>query len=143
MDVTSLQFEQLDKTQIPLVNRFYKLVYKKGIAKKSDQVFVLRNHQHDIVCAARIKQVDQAYLLTGVATKPDVREKGLASRLIKQLLAQQTQPIYCFLYPHLQQFYQQLGFKLCFVDALPEILQQRYLRYCQRKPLLIMFYQRD
>ncbi|TEW53867.1 N-acetyltransferase [Psychromonas sp. RZ22] len=136
MDLNSLQFEQLQKQQTPLVNQFYKRVYKKGVANKNDHVFILKNQQ--ILCAARLKEVQGELLLTGVACAPDVRGKGIASLLIKKILHLQTQAIYCFPYPHLQSFYQQLGFELYSPEQLPERLNMRYQGYNSHKPLLCM-----
>lgn len=139
MDLTSLQFEIVNKAQIKLVNAFYKQVYKKGLANKSDQIFVLKDQE--ILCAARIKTVSGAQLLTGVATHEEVRKQGLASELIKQILSLQQEVLYCFPYPHLQSFYQSLGFTLFSPEQLPEGLALAYQKYSQRKKLSVMHYQ--
>ena len=132
----SLLFCQLEKQQTPLVNQFYKRVYKKGMANKSDQVFVLKDQE--IKCAARLKEIQGSLLLTGVACTPESRGKGLASFLISNILNLRTQAIYCFPYPHLEIFYQQLGFTCCEPEQLPEALNARYQGYNSRKPLLCM-----
>jgi len=136
MDVKALQCSELDGVQIPLVNQFYKQVYKKGLANKSEQVFVIKTTQ--IVCAARLKKVNNDKLLTGVACHPDYRHQGLASQLIQYILELQTEVIYCFPYPHLQDFYHQLGFQLLPLEQLPTKLAAQYSRYNSRKPLLSM-----
>ena len=136
MDIDTLQCVQLNKQQVPLVNQFYKQVYKKGLANKSEQIFVLRDKQ--IVCAARLKEVGGSQLLTGVACDPIYRHQGLASRLIECILKQTIDTIYCFPYPHLQIFYQQLGFQLLPIEELPNILAEQYRRYNQHKSLLCM-----
>ena len=138
MDTNSLQFSQLQKEHIPLVNQFYKQVYKKGLANKSEQVFVLKTNQ--ILCAARLKEVQGSLLLTGVACLEAHRKQGLASLLITHLLTTQQQSIYCFPYPHLQVFYEKLGFTLYQPAQLPEELGVKYQRYNSRKPLLCMIY---
>lgn len=140
MDPSSLQFINLAKADIKLVNHFYKQTYKKGMAKKNDQIFVLKGQE--ILCAARIKNVAGAQLLTGVTCAEHVRQQGLASYLIKQVLKQQTEILYCFPYPHLANFYQTLGFLLITPEQLPEELALAYTKYNQRKPLLIMAYQK-
>jgi len=137
MNIKSLLFRQLEKHEIPLANQFYKRVYKKGVANKSEQVFVLKDKQ--IYCAARLKEGEDYLLLTGVACDPHVRRQGLASLLIRQLLQKQYKyPIYCFPYPDLQHFYLQLGFTQCAIEELPDTLASRYQRYNQRTPLLCM-----
>lgn len=138
MDINSLQCSQLQKEHIPLVNQFYKQVYKKGLANKSEQVFVLKTTQ--ILCAARLKEVQGSLLLTGVACLEEHRKQGLASLLITHLLTTQQQCIYCFPYPHLQTFYQKLGFTLYPPEQLPEKLGIQYQRYNSRKTLLCMVY---
>ncbi|WP_409440184.1 GNAT family N-acetyltransferase [Psychromonas sp. GE-S-Ul-11] len=138
MDVKTLQCGELDKLQIPLVNQFYKQVYKKGAANKSERVFVLKTNQ--IICAARLKEVDGNKLLTGVACDPAYRHQGLASQLIQYILRLQTETVYCFPYPHLQRFYQQLGFQLLSAELLPTKLAEQYSRYNNRTPLLSMSY---
>lgn len=137
MDLTSLQFIQLEKQHIPLVNKFYKQVYKKGIAKKSDRVFVLKDQE--IQCAARLKAVDSEWLLTGVACLTERRGQGIASLLLQNILKEIEQSVYCFPYPHLQTFYEKSGFECCVETQLPTELAIRYQRYNSRKPLLCMF----
>ena len=136
MDLNSLVFAQLNRQEIPLANQFYKQVYKKGVAKKNEQVFVLKDQ--NILCAARLKDLKVGLLLTGVACKDEQRGQGIASLLVKKLLSLQEQTIYCFPYPHLQHFYQKLGFTLCSLEQLPEEIAIRYQRYNDRKPLLCM-----
>ena len=136
MDLNSLQFSQLQKEHIPLVNQFYKQVYKKGLANKSEQVFVLKTTQ--ILCAARLKEVQGSLLLTGVACLEEHRKQGLASLLITHLLTTQQQNIYCFPYSHLQVFYEKLGFTLYDPEQLPERLESQYQNYNNRKHLLCM-----
>jgi len=132
----ALLFCQLEKHQIPLVNQFYKQTYKKGQANKSEQVFVAKDSA--IKCAARLKSVDGALLLTGVACAEESRRQGIAHSLVTHILRLQTQDIYCFPYPHLHAFYQQTGFIDCTPEQLPEGLQTKYQRYHNRKPLLCM-----
>ena len=138
MDFNSLQFRQLQKHEIPLVAPFYKQVYKKGAANKSDHVFILKAQQ--ILCAARLKEVQGHLLLTGVACAEKYRGQGLASLLITNLLTLQQQDIYCFPYPHLQTFYQQLGFELSPAELLPAPLALQYQRYHRHQTLLSMVY---
>lgn len=138
MDFNSLQFRQLQRQEIPLVAQFYKQVYKKGAANKSDHVFILKTQQ--IVCAARLKEVQGSLLLTGVACATEYRGQGLASLLITNLLKMQQQDIYCFPYPHLQMFYQKLGFTLYCAELLPAQLALQYRRYNSHQSLLCMIY---
>jgi len=134
---SSYQLIALEKMKYPLVNQFYKRVYKKGIAGKNEAVFILRDEQQ-IICSAKLKSIEASLLLTGVACDPDYQHQGYASQLVKQLLAQQQEPIFCFPYPHLEAFYQQLGFNHLTVEEAPEAIQTRILRYRQHRELLLM-----
>ncbi|MFT6925449.1 MAG: N-acetylglutamate synthase-like GNAT family acetyltransferase [Psychromonas sp.] len=138
MPAEKIQFIALDKRQYPLVNKFYKHVYKKGIACKDESVFVLKDKT--IVCSARLKTVAGQLLLTGVASAPEVRGKGYAAHLIKQILVQQSTTIYCFPYRYLVDFYSQLGFVQQQADQAPAAIQKQFARYNHKNTLLLMCY---
>lgn len=136
MQLVNCQFKELDPIQFPLVNQFYKQVYKKGIARKNEQVFILK--EKTILCAAKLKMLEKHILLTGVACEPYYRKQGFASLLIQKILAGQSQPIYCFPYSYLQELYTRLGFVEIEVHRAPEIIRQKYQRYNKNKKLLLM-----
>ncbi|GLS90704.1 hypothetical protein GCM10007916_17710 [Psychromonas marina] len=134
---SNYHFIELEKLKYPLVNQFYKRVYKKGIAGKNEAVFILRNKQ-EIICSAKLKSIEGCLLLTGVACDERYQHQGHASRLVKQVLEKQQQAIFCFPYPHLQDFYLRLGFSLLAVEDAPQNIGQRFLRYLQHRELLLM-----
>ena len=138
----SNQFIELEKVKYPLVNQFYKRVYKKGIAGKNEAVFIIKNEQQ-IICSAKLKSIEESLLLTGVACDEDFQHQGYASRLVKQLLGKQQQSIFCFPYPHLEAFYLRLGFMHISVEEAPEAIQTRLLRYRQHRDLLLMVYKQS
>jgi N-acetylglutamate synthase-like GNAT family acetyltransferase len=131
------QFIELEKIKYPLVNQFYKRVYKKGIADKSDAVFIFKNRE-GIICSVKLKQIGSDLLLTGVACDPKYQHQGYATRLAKALLARQKQTIYCFPYAHLENFYLHLGFTHLTLDEASENIQQRFLQYQKHRKLLLM-----
>lgn len=137
--MSECQFSKLEKIKYPLVNQFYKRVYKKGVAGKNEAVFILKKHQQ-IICSAKLKAIEEELLLTGVACDSDYQHQGYASLLVSKLLQIQEQPIYCFPYPHLQLFYQRLGFSLMTIDEAPDSIQQRFNRYVQHRELLLMVF---
>lgn len=139
MPTSDCHFIVLDKIKYPLVNQFYKRIYKKGIANKSEAVFVLKNSQ-GIICSAKLKSLDKELLLTGVACDPQYQQQGYASKLITTLLNMQKQKIYCFPYPHLEQFYLRLGFTPLIADNAPSEIQQRFLHYQKHQKLLLMLF---
>ena len=138
MQSPTLQFIQLEPIKFPLVNQFYKRVYKKGLARKNEAVFILK--EKEIICSAKLKTLDNQLLLTGVACDPKHTKQGFASLLINKILVLQKQPVYCFPYPHLQLFYSRLGFVQTEASILPEIIQQRFHRYSENRTLLLMVY---
>ena len=129
-------FIELKSIQLPLANAFYKRVYKKGIAHKNERVFVIKGHR--IICAGKLKQFDGQLLLTGIASDPLYRQQGHASELIKSILDLYSQPIYCFPYSHLQDFYSKLGFTLAVQETVPTIIHQKFTTYSKNRPLLLM-----
>ncbi|WP_157822307.1 GNAT family N-acetyltransferase [Psychromonas sp. Urea-02u-13] len=136
---SNCQFIELEKVKTPLVNQFYKRVYKKGIAGKNERVFVLK-HEQQIICSAKLKSIEEDVVLTGVACDPDYQHQGYASLLINKLLKTTNQPVYCFPYVHLEAFYLRLGFVFLSIEQAPEAIQVRFNRYQQHRDLLLMVY---
>ena len=138
MPQSDLQFIELEKIKLPLVNQFYKRVYKKGVANKTDACFALQGKE--IICAAKLKMLDEHKLLTAVACDPIHRGQGYGSQLVAQILRLQQQPIYCFLSPYLRSFYIRLGFSECDMQTVPEIIKQKFNLYSKNRSLLLMHY---
>ncbi|MCP4323086.1 MAG: GNAT family N-acetyltransferase [Psychromonas sp.] len=139
MTDSSCRFIELERVKIPLVNQFYKRVYKKGIAGKNEAVFIIKDNLQ-IICSARLKTIEAELLLTGVACDPLFQSQGYASSLIRQLLAKRDQSVYCFPYAHLKAFYLRLGFVLISTEEVPEAIHNRFERYQQHRDLLLMIY---
>ena len=123
MQSSQIQFIELEKIKYPLINQFYKQFYKKGSASKDEAVFILK--RQTILCSVKLKTLDQALLLTGVATAANERGKGYASLLISKLMLQSSAPVYCFPYRHLEKFYQQLGFKQLAIEQAPKSISKK------------------
>jgi N-acetylglutamate synthase-like GNAT family acetyltransferase len=136
---SKIQFIELEKIKYPLINQFYKQFYKKGLARKDESVFILKHHS--IISSVKLKNVNQALLLTGVVTAPDQRGKGYASLLINKLLQHRATTIYCFPYVHLEKFYLQLGFKQLPIEDAPEAISKQFQVYNSKQTLLLMCYQ--
>lgn len=133
------QYIELEKVKYPLVNQFYKRVYKKGIAGKNEDVFILKN-KTQIICSAKLKSIEENMLLTGVACDPQYQHQGYASLLISKILAKRNHFIYCFPYAHLKTFYLQLGFVFLPLEHAPEAIKTRFIRYQENRDLLLMIY---
>lgn len=139
MHTDNTQFLKLDKVKYPLVNQFYKRVYKKGMASKGDSVFVLQDT--DIICSAKLKQLDTYLILTGVACDPQYRGKGYATHLLTKLLSLHTETIYCFPYRYLSGFYEQLGFIEVSSNEVPLIISERFNKYNPKNTLRLLIKQ--
>ena len=140
MQPSDCQFIELETVKLPLVNQFYKRVYKKGQARKDEAVFILKGKA--IICSGKLKTFAQQLLLTGVACDPNLRGRGYASQLIKNILLLQEQPVYCFPYAHLQPFYSRLGFIQVDSQTVPEIISKKFYSYSKNRDLLLMVYNR-
>ena len=138
MQPSDCQFMELEAVKLPLVNQFYKRVYKKGVARNNERVFILK--KQTIICSAKLKTLDKQLLLSGVACAPEFRGQGYASQLLKSLLLLQTQAVYCFPYPHLQPLYSQLGFAPADAASVPQIIRQKFAAYSKNRALLLMVY---
>lgn len=138
MQPSDLQFIELEKAQLPLLNQFYKRVYKKGRASKDERLFILK--EKEIICGGKVKTLDKQHLLTGVACAPELRGQGYASRLIEKILLLQEQPLYCFPYAHLQPFYARIGFVDADRQRTPDIIKQKFHSYSKNRELLLMVY---
>lgn len=134
-------FIELEKMKYLLVNQFYKRVYKKGVAGKNEVVFVLKSKQQ-IICSAKLKSIEEEIVLTGVACDPNFQHQGYAAKLINKLLATRDQPVYCFPYPYLEDFYLRLGFVFLPLAEAPEVIQVRFKCYQAHRALLLMVYKK-
>lgn len=139
---SQLSFEEVDKIQYPLINQFYKKHYKKGIAKKSDRVFVIRRLPFNLVIAcAKIKRVETQNLLTGVVCDPEFQHRGVASYLVREIQnisKVENATLYCFPYFHLHEFYKRLGFS----DSTSpnDAIKSSHQKYNENRPLLLLEY---
>lgn len=138
MPPSDLQFIELESIKHPLVNRFYKRVYKKGQARQDEAVFILK--EKEIICSAKLKTLAKQLLLTGIACDPTFRGQGYASLLIEKILTLQAQAVYCFPYAHLQPLYAQLGFVEVDSQNVPDIISQKFYTYSKNRELLLMVY---
>ena len=140
--MNDLIFEKIDKIQIPVINQFYKAHYKKGLAKKSDWVFTIRlASSNQLVACAKIKHIEDQMLLTGVVCDPAFQHQGIASYLIKEIqtfIDEDSKPLYCFPYPHLEIFYLRLGFIQS--TKAQQSIKSLHQTYTVNKPLLLLKY---
>jgi GNAT superfamily N-acetyltransferase len=131
----------------PLVDRFYRNQGYKVKTAANESIYVLYSVSEngqvaDIIAAARlIPQSSGHFWLRNLLVAKDRRGQGLASALMQQLLPFMN-PLgcYCFALPHLEQFYQRLGFSLQPAHC-PGDIQQKYQQYRARgRDWLLMGY---
>ncbi|WP_105169052.1 GNAT family N-acetyltransferase [Pseudoalteromonas sp. T1lg23B] len=123
-----MQICLLDPLATPLVNKFYQHHKGRGRATKQDQNWVVK--APDIVAACRVQNKDGELLLSSVLVAEGLRNRGVASALLTQVITAQNTTVYTFAYRHLFEFYQRLGFSRC---TLPLKLQPYFNSYVAQK----------
>lgn len=133
-----MKIERLEQIAIPLANKFYQAHNVRGRANKQDQVWVVRDKT--IIAACRLQNRAGSLFLSTLYVDTDYRGQGIAQRLIKEMLLQQTQPVYTFAYCHLEHFYSALAFMR--ENKLPAELASLFSAYkLQGRDILAMKYQ--
>jgi N-acetylglutamate synthase-like GNAT family acetyltransferase len=130
--------------EIPLIKHFYK---RNGVSFKfvhDENIFILRSAEASSVLAVArfLPRTQSHYLLRNVFVDTQWRLQGLARQLIKEALLQLPYPrCYCYVFDHLQGFYQSLGFIILPATQVPEDIARGY-EICLRskKTLLLMGY---
>ncbi|MGC5701368.1 GNAT family N-acetyltransferase [Pseudomonas sp. NFXW11] len=132
--MSSLQISLLADSARPLLNKFYRQHQSPMRAASAGQLWVIR--ESEIVAGMSLTVVAHGHWLTGLLVAPEHRGRGLARQLLERARQQVEGPVWLFCHPHLQAFYQRLGFSLD--PDLPQPLAERLLRYQRSKPLLAM-----
>lgn len=129
--MSNLRFHPLEPLRFPLVNRFYKMYYPAGKAKK-DEIIWVGEDTSGLICCVRFKQFAHEQLLTGMLVHPTHRGQGHCRALLAatrpQLL---SKPCFCFAFRALEGLYRAAGFQQISDNALPEALASRIKRYRQ------------
>lgn len=129
--------ERVPSLWFPLVKKFYQEHYPSGKPNKADPIWAIR-HNGQVLCAVRLKQIQQYQLLTAMATASDHRGQGLGHFMLDTLTEQQAlKNSYCFSLPHLTRFYQQHHFQEIPAACLPEELRARFTAYTQNGRQLV------
>lgn len=89
-------------------------------------------------CAQVKPHADGTLELASLAVRPAWRGRGLARRLVEQLLSQSPRPIYLTCRSGLESFYQKFGFRSLAADELPP-----YFRRLQKLATAMMGLFRD
>jgi GNAT superfamily N-acetyltransferase len=127
-----LQISPLAPAQRPLLDKFYRAQRSPMRAGQATHLWVAR--RDEIIAGLCLSPVENGHWLTSLWVASHARGRGVASRLLQQVIARTEGPIWLFCHPDLQMFYQRQGFHL--KAPLPGVLAERLKRYQQSKPLV-------
>lgn len=82
--------------------------------------------------------VDDGYWLTGLLVAPNYRRRGLAQRLVRNVIGHHAGTIWLFCSPELTSFYTLLGFVE--TESLPPSLASRLQAYRRNKALVALYH---
>lgn len=117
------------------VKHFHKK-YQLSQPLRNDAVWIIAENENWLGVARFVaQQGNQAWWLRGLFIQPAYRHQGLASQLLQQALTQHPN-CSAFAMPHLNDFYQQQGFKAVSPTNLCDELQMLFTTYQRQKPTL-------
>lgn len=139
----SCHFQTLEPARLALVDRFYRSHGYKIKCAQRERVFTLVDSEGEFAAAVRlVPQASGHYWLRNLLVAPELRGRGLASRLLGEF-----KPIifpwgcYCFALPHLTDLYLRAGFELQPAHC-PSDITLIYERYRNRgRDWVLMGYQ--
>jgi len=104
------------------INALYKLSGQSGRASPTDvRIGLMANGQ--LLSGARLQRYADGWLLRNLCTRPEMRGRGLASRLLEGLAANvRYRPLLTLPLPHLESFYESNGFVLLADDSVDSAL---------------------
>ena len=123
--MSKLDFTPVDTIKFPLINKFYRQFKVRGRAKSCDLVWVMKSDDQ-IIAVAKLTPKAGYYLLTGVYTMISWRGRGVATKLVSDLLKDFSKPVFTFAYSKLSPWYQSLGFEY---QVLPDELAPFFSAY--------------
>lgn len=133
-------FRELELSERPKVNAFYRLTTYKRPISGSDRVFVAENADM-IFGAVRIESTSGVQVLRGMYMHPDHVRQGIGKQLLKAIEpALSATESFCIPRDHLFDFYGRAGFKVIESDNAPAFLSERLAGYIDEGlPVAIMY----
>lgn len=124
-----MEIALLPKQAAGLINRTYKAWHIHHAARKNELIWVLKSKL--AICAiARVRPIENSWLLLGLASAPETRNIGYASRLIAHICQQvEHTPLFCFANTTLQPWYLKRGWQVISEQQLPPALQAMLTAY--------------
>ena len=134
VDLENCTFELISELRLPLVNRFYASCNYRVKCGRFERVYSLSFSGKIIAAARLILQRSGHYLLRNLCVEPGLRNQGIASYLLRAVLASLGNlNCYCYALPHLQNFYLSLQFKHLAPHQVPDDISEMHMRHCSRK----------
>lgn len=126
-----MELNRLNKTQVKIVNRFYRQCRARGKANKGDEVYVYKE-DGNIIAALRLTLFDDEYLLRNLAVLESYRGQGIGSELVRNVIAQSDKTLVTFPFRHLNTFYQSLGFTPIEINDVTREIGKRFVAYLDK-----------
>jgi len=134
IDLNCCTFELISELRLPLVNRFYSDCNYRVKCGRFERVHTLTIGGKIIAAARLIPQRSAHFLLRNLCVEPSLRNKGVASFLLRATLQSLgAANCYCYALPHLQNFYLSLQFKHFSPEQVPGDIAEMYHRHRERK----------
>jgi len=102
---------------------------ERGDGRKiSYSQFLVAKDKNEIIGCIRIKELKNCLELGSLVVIPKYRNKGIGSRLIKNILIKdKRRPIYLLCFIKMAKFYSKSGFSEISVNSIPKIFRDEYL----------------
>jgi len=136
LKITPFKVERWSGDNFRPVNKFYRSQKHKGSASGDEQVFVIYQDE-DIIAAVRLVPFKGYFWLRSLYVKSELRGQKLGHLLLKAVHEALNDPIYCFPYTHLLDFYTVSGYQLVDEKNMPEALQDLFKRYSRKGTAII------
>ncbi len=136
LNIDTLKIERWSGDNFRAVNKFYRSQKHKGSASGDEQVFVSYQDE-DIIAAVRLVPFKGYFWLRSLYVKSELRGQKLGFLLLKTVHEALIDPIYCFPYTHLLDFYKISGYELVNEQNMPEPLQDLFKRYSRKGTAII------
>ncbi len=91
------------------------------------QHFIVAEEDGQVIGTGQIKtHGDGSRELASIAVIPQYQHRGIASAIIRELIARETGELYLFCRPPLESFYQPFGFRRIERDEMPSYFRRMY-----------------
>lgn len=127
-----VQLRQAGEADLPRLLAFYQAVEYTGGVEPTDEV-ILAEEDGRIIGALRLCQEQGTLVLRGMRVQEEWQRQGVGTRLLQvadERIGQRT--CYCLPRPHLEEFYDRIGFAPVKPASVPKFLRLRQTEYRER-----------